>query len=74
MEREQLEKLWESRFHKILDLEQDSLEFYQSLANHEDMLAENPRLREILEEILYDETQHTTICRELLNMVQKKRK
>ncbi len=73
MDRDQLEKLWESRFHKILELEEDLVRFYQRLADNEDLLAESPRLRELLEEILNDETQHTTICRELLNMVRSKK-
>lgn len=73
MNREQLEKLWETRFHKILELEEDSLSFYRDLAERQDLLAENPRLREILEEILNDETQHTTICRELLKIVKRKK-
>ena len=74
MNREQLEKLWETRFHKILDLEEDSLRFYRDLADREDLLAESPRLRELLEEILNDETQHTTICRELLRVVRSRQK
>lgn len=73
MNREQLEKLWETRFHKILELEENSLSFYQDLADRDDLLAANPRLREILEEILNDETQHTTICRELLEIVRSKK-
>jgi rubrerythrin len=74
MNSEQLEKLWETRFHKILDLEEDSLSFYRNLAEHEDLIAENPRLRELLEEVLNDEMQHTTICRELLQIVHRKKK
>ena len=74
MNREHFEKLWESRFHKILELEEDSLRFYRDLSEREDLIAESPRLRELLEEILNDETQHTTICRELLDMVQNKQK
>ena len=73
MNREQLEKLWETRFHKILELEEDSLSFYRDLADRQDLLAENPRLREILEEVLNDEMQHTTICRELLKIVRRKK-
>ena len=74
MNREQLEKLWEARFHKMLELEEDSLNFYRDLAERRDMLAESPRLREILEEILNDETQHITICQELLRIVRDKKK
>ena len=72
MNREHLERLWETRFRKILDLEQDSLGFYRELSSREDLMAENPRLKELLEEILNDEEQHTTICRELIQMTKKK--
>ena len=74
MDHNQLEKLWETRFHKILELEEDSLRFYQGLAEQGDLLAGNPRLKELLEEILNDEFQHTTLCRELLDMIRSKQK
>ncbi len=72
MNHEHLGRLWETRFQKILELEEDSLSFYRDLSSREDLMAENPRLKELLEEILNDEEQHTTICRELLQITKKK--
>jgi rubrerythrin len=71
MDRDQLEKLWESRFH---GLEEDSLSFYRDFAGRDDLIAESPRLKELLDEIIHDEVQHATICRELLRIVRQKQK
>lgn len=72
MNRDQLEKLWETRFHKILDLEEDSLSFYRDLSERNDLIAENPRLKEMMDEILEDEQRHSVICKELVRVVTAK--
>lgn len=72
MNREQLARLWESRFHKMLEMEQESLDFYHELSEKDELLAASPRLREILEEILDDEERHKVICGELLRIVNRK--
>lgn len=74
MNREQLARLWENRFHKMLEMEQESLDFYQELSEKDELLASSPRLREILEEILDDEERHKVICGELLRIVNRKNK
>lgn len=72
MNREQLERLWESRFHKIMDLEQESMQFYRDLSEKSDMIAENPRLKEMMQDILEDEERHQIICKELIRIVNAK--
>ncbi len=72
MNREQIGRLWESRFHKIMEMERDSLDFYRDLSEKDGLISESPRLREILEEILDDEERHSVISKELLKVVTRK--
>lgn len=74
MNHDQLRQLWETRFHKILDLEEDSLTFYRDLSERNDLIAENPRLKEMMDEILEDEQRHSVICKELVRLVEAKKK
>lgn len=73
MNREQMERLWESRFHKIMDLERESMQFYRDLSEKSDMIAENPRLKEMMQDILEDEERHEVICKELIRIVDAKK-
>lgn len=72
MNREQIGRLWESRFHKIMDTERDSLDFYRELSEKDELISESPRLREILEEILDDEERNSVISKELVRVVTRR--
>ncbi len=72
MNREQIGLLWESRFHKVMEMEQSSLDFYRELLKKDSMISESPRLMEILGEILDDEERHSVISKELVRIVNRK--
>ncbi len=72
MNREQIGLLWESRFHKVMEMEQSSLDFYRELSKKDSMISESPRLMEILGEILDDEERHSVISKELVRIVNRK--
>lgn len=72
MNREQVGRLWESRFHKIMEMEQGSLDFYKELSEKDGLISESPRLRQIIEEILDDEERHSVISKELVRIVTRK--
>jgi rubrerythrin len=74
MNPEQLARLWESRFHKMLEMEKESLDFYRDLSKKDELLSAGPRLKEVLEEIIEDEDRHRVICNELIRIVNGKLK
>ena len=74
MNSDQTGKLWENRFLKILQLEEDSIQFYRDLETFFEHSPGNARIAALLQEVLEDESEHTAICRELLKIVETQRK
>ena len=64
-----MKKLWELRFLKILELEEESFAFYQKLLKEKSPLLEEAGIKPILQQILRDEGKHIHIARDLLRLV-----
>lgn len=68
MNPENARELWRLRFQKILQLEEESHEFYQKLLKEKTALLEEAGVKSILKEILGDEARHIKIAKELLHL------
>lgn len=69
----QYKELWETRFRKILELEKDSYHFYKNLLERNKTILEGTRIKNVLEQIMHEESQHARIAHELLRLVRTKR-
>ena len=65
-------ELWETRFRKILDSEQEAIAFYRRLLKENEGLLSITKIKVLLKEILRDEAKHARIARELINIVSEK--
>lgn len=71
MNPEHVRELWRIRFLKILELEQESFNFYQKLLKENAGLLEESGVKPTLQQIMRDEGRHIRIARDLLGMVQR---
>ena len=62
-------ELWSIRFLRILQLEQESFDFYQKLLNEKSAVLEETGVHSILKQILRDEGRHIKIAKELIRLV-----
>ena len=69
MNPEHTRKLWQLRFQKILELEQESFDFYKKILKEKSALLEESDIKPILKQILHDEGKHIQIARDLLRLV-----
>lgn len=72
MKLEHARELWQIRFLRILQLEQESFDFYKNLLTEKGPLLEKAGIQSILEKILQDEGRHIRIAKELIRLVNKK--
>lgn len=70
---EEQKELWRIRFEKILQLEQESFDFYQKLLKEKGDLLEEAGIKSTLKQILSDEGKHIRIAKELVHLVNKER-
>ncbi len=69
MNSEHEKELWQIRFQKILQLEQESFEFYQKLLKDKKELVDRMAIEATLKQIMQDEGRHIQIARDLLKIV-----
>lgn len=69
MNSEHVRELWRIRFQKILELEEDSFNFYLKLLREKSDLLEETGVKPVLKQILRDEGRHIRIARDLLRLV-----
>ena len=62
-------ELWQIRFQRILELEQESFEFYQKLLKEEKDILEKTAVQSTLKKIMQDEGRHMRIAKDLLKIV-----
>ena len=72
MNQKQARELWKLRFLRILQLEEESFEFYRRLLKQKSSLLAKGGVQPILKEILRDEGRHIRIAKELLRLVDQK--
>jgi len=65
-------ELWQIRFQKILQLEEESFEFYQTLLKEKAEILERTRTKSTIQEIMRDEGRHIRIAKDLLKLVSGK--
>lgn len=70
---EEQKELWRIRFEKILQLEQESFDFYQKLLKEKGDLLEEAGIKSTLKQILSDEGRHIRIAKDLVHLVNKER-
>lgn len=68
MNPEHVKKLWRLRFEKILELEQESFQFYKKLVEEKEELLTEAGIIDTLKEIIRDEARHINIARELVQL------
>jgi len=61
-------EIWRLRFLKILQLEEESFEFYKKLLEEKDRLLEESGAKPRLKQILRDEGRHIQIAKRLLHL------
>ena len=64
-----MSKLWQIRFLKIVELEQESFNFYQKLLKEKSELVEESGLKLLLTQIMREEGQHIRIAKELVRLI-----
>jgi rubrerythrin len=69
MNPEHVQKLWHLRFLKVLELEEESFEFYGKLLREKGDLLEKAGIKSVLEQIRRDEGRHIKIARDLVRLV-----
>lgn len=69
MNLDQHRELWRIRFERILQLEQESLEFYKKLLKEKDAVLEEAGIKSLLKEIAADEGHHVHIAKDLLRVI-----
>lgn len=68
MNTEHVRELWCIRFERVLELEQESFDFYQKLLKEKPGLLEDAGIKNTLEQIMRDEAKHIRIARELVRL------
>ena len=72
MNLEHVRELWQIRFLKILELEQESFTFYQKLLKEKSALLEESGIQPMIKQIMQDEGRHIRIAKELVRLVGNK--
>ena len=72
MNPEHVRELWQIRFLKILELEQESFNFYQKLLKEKTTLLEEAGIKPTIKQIMRDEGRHIRIAKELVRLVENK--
>ena len=72
MNSEHEKKLWRIRFEKILELEEESFNFYKKLLKEKSALLKETDLETLIKQIMRDEGRHIHIAKELLQIVDGK--
>jgi rubrerythrin len=72
MNPDHVQKLWYLRFLKVLELEEESFEFYKKLIEERSTLLEAAGIKSTLKQIMQDEGRHIRIARDLIRFVQPK--
>ena len=62
-------ELWRIRFLRILQLEQESFEFYQKLLKEKNDMLEKTGVKSTIKQIMQDEGRHIRIAKDLLRLV-----
>lgn len=65
-------ELWQIRFQKIFELEEESFHFYKKLLREKGDLLKETDLEPVIKQIMRDEGKHMRIAKELLHLVTKK--
>ncbi|MBI4387893.1 MAG: hypothetical protein HY582_02480 [Candidatus Omnitrophica bacterium] len=74
MIQDQFKELWEIRFQRLLDVENDSINFYKQLLEKNKLILEGTKAKEMLEKILQEEAKHAKIAYQLLQVVKPKKR
>lgn len=69
MNPEHVKELWRIRFLKILELEQDSFNFYQKLLKEKAALLEEAGIKPMIKQIMQDEGRHIRIAKDLVRLI-----
>ena len=69
MNPEHVRELWCIRFLKILELEQESFNFYKKLLEEKSVLLEEAGIKPMIKQIMQDEGRHIRIAKELVRLV-----
>lgn len=69
MKLEHARELWQIRFLRILQLEQESFDFYKKLLTEKGPLLEKAGIQSVLKKILQDEGRHIRIAKDLVRLV-----
>lgn len=62
-------ELWRIRFQRILQLEEESYEFYRNLLREKAEILEQTETRSTIQQIMRDEGKHIQIAKDLLRLV-----
>lgn len=69
MNPEHVRELWRIRFLKVLQLEEESCNFYERLLKEKSSLLEESGVGSIIKQIMHDEEKHIRIAKELVRLV-----
>ena len=69
MNLEHVKELWQIRFLKIVELEQESFNFYQKLLEEKSELVAESGLKPLLTQIMREEGKHIRIAKELVRLI-----
>jgi len=62
-------ELWRIRFQRILELEEESFEFYKKLLKEKSEILEKAGIAPTLKQIMSDEGRHIRIAKDLLQII-----
>lgn len=68
MNPEHVKELWRIRFGRILELEQESFNFYQKLLKEKSTLLEEAGIKPLIKQIMQDEGRHIRIAKDLVRL------
>lgn len=69
MNPEHEKELWQIRFQRILELEEESFEFYKKLLKEKSEVLEKNGIKRTIKKIMSDEGKHIRIAKDLLSIV-----
>ena len=70
MNPEHVQELWRIRFGRILELEEESFNFYQKLLKEKSAMLKETGLEPMIKQIMRDEAKHIHIANELLQIAE----
>ncbi len=71
MQRETLIEVWKIRFQKMLNLEEEAVDLYQTLIEENSQLLDEADVEEYLKEILKDEIKHVKMAKKLCQLAEE---